>query len=203
MSDVRRATTPVKVVRVHGSGSGERPDDVVTEEPLEIRAAGPGEEPTNVVVTMRTPGHDFELAAGLLYTEGLIAGQHELATVQYCDPPDGQPQHFNVVTVCLKRAWDDRGRQRSFLATASCGVCGKASIDQVEVMCPPLADQEAVAGSLIQSLPDPAHLEWRGPRCENPWRAISAAALTSSRGITESASSHPICPTSQSVSNAY
>ena len=153
MSEVRRATTPVRVVRVRSGGMGERPDMVVTEEPLEIRGGGPGQDPTPVAVTMRTPGHDFELAAGFLYTEGLLDGRADVAAVKYCELPGDQEQHFNVVTVCLTRAWRIE-RPRSFLTTSSCGVCGKASIDQIEVSCAALPSLAPLPASLIGSLPD-------------------------------------------------
>ena len=153
MSDVRRATTGVEVIRVRAAETASRPDTVVTEEPMEIRAEGPGQDPVSVAVTMRTPGHDFELAVGFLYTEGLIAGHGEVAAVKYCELPDGQEQKFNIVTVSLTRPWDDRGRQRAFAATASCGTCGKASIDQVEVVCRPLPPDAPFSASLVGSLP--------------------------------------------------
>jgi FdhD protein len=153
VSEVRRATTSVRVVRVRPGGTGERPDTVVTEEPLEIRAAGPAQDPASVAVTMRTPGHDFELAAGFLYTEGLLDGRADVAAVKYCELPEDEEQQFNVVTVSLTRAW--RGaRERSFLTTSSCGVCGKSSIDQIEVSCATLPSLAPLPASLIASLPD-------------------------------------------------
>jgi FdhD protein len=153
LSQARHPTTSVRVIRVRPAGTGERPDTVVTEEPLEIRAAGTGQEPAGVAVTMRTPGHDFELAAGFLYTEGLIDGRPEVATIKYCELPEDQEQRFNVVTVWLTRLWAASG-QRAFPATSSCGVCGKSSIDQIEVTCAALPTMPAVPASLIRSLPD-------------------------------------------------
>lgn len=103
-------------------------DSLVGEEPLEIRV---GEHPLSV--TMRTPGHDLELAAGFLYTEGLIRGVDEIASVEYatnCKPQEAG----NIVQIELrgKSLHLDRA-QRNFFAASSCGICGKASIDSVRV----------------------------------------------------------------------
>ena len=69
---VRRNVTPVRVLTMRDGARGERADTLATEEPLEIRAQGPGQDASRVAVTMRTPGGDFELAAGFLFTEGLV-----------------------------------------------------------------------------------------------------------------------------------
>jgi formate dehydrogenase assembly factor FdhD len=94
-----RAVTDVRGVKVRPDGHVELPDRLVTEEPLEIRAAGPGQEPRAVAVTMRTPGHDFELAAGFLVTEGLIRPD-QIAGVGYCTTADPE-YRWNTVTVAL------------------------------------------------------------------------------------------------------
>lgn len=119
---------------------------------MEIRAGGPGQELRSVAVTMRTPGSDFELAAGFLYTEGLVRGMDEIASVAYCElPPD--EQNYNVVTVRLSRPFDHEVLGRNFYATSSCGVCGKASLDQVRVACAALPPGPVVRGSVVLSLP--------------------------------------------------
>src|SRR3954467_5295308 len=74
------------------------PDRLATEEPLEIRLHGPGEAPRPVAVTLRTPGHDFELAAGFLLSEGLVQSRDDIATLGYCIGPDNE-QQYNIVTV--------------------------------------------------------------------------------------------------------
>src|SRR4051812_22894587 len=105
-------------------------DRLATEEPLEIRLSWPGAEPRRVWVTMRTPGHDFELAAGWLVHEGLIsAPPHGIA---YCTDEELTPeQEFNVVTVSLDvppaRA---PGHRHAGSGSSACGVCGKDSVTE-------------------------------------------------------------------------
>jgi FdhD protein len=149
----RRAVTFVRVHAYDGERAHERPDKVVTEEPMEIRVHGPGQEPEALAVTMRTPGNDFELAVGFCATEGLLASSADLETVAYCLAGEGE-QEYNVVTVKLRRPVDLRGRERSFVANASCGLCGKTSLDQVEQQCGPVAPGPVVTRAVIATLPD-------------------------------------------------
>jgi FdhD protein len=153
VSDVRRTVTPTRMISVRPDRHLQVPDRLATEEPMEIRAAGPGQVPRAVAVTMRTPGHDFELAVGFLVTEGLVSGGGVVAAVRYCDLPGGEEQRFNIVTVGLTSGFDPGGYDRAFCATSSCGTCGKATLDQVEVWCPPLEDPVTVPGSLVPALP--------------------------------------------------
>ena len=81
---VRRPTSAVQVVAVDANGTRTRPDRLATEEPMEIRVHGPGEAPAPLAVTMRTPGNDFELAAGFVTTEGVVTDPEEIAAVAYC-----------------------------------------------------------------------------------------------------------------------
>jgi FdhD protein len=141
------------VIAVRHGARHHRPDDLATEEPMEIRAGGADQEPAAVAVTMRTPGHDFELAAGFLFTEGLVENGREIATVGYCELPEDE-QHYNVVTVRLTRPFDPGLTSRNFYATSSCGICGKASLDHVEVRCDALPTGPVVAASVIAGLPD-------------------------------------------------
>jgi FdhD protein len=150
---VRRNVTPVRVVAVHGDARSERADALATEEPLEIRAQGPGQEAQRVAVTMRTPGGDFELAAGFLFTEGLV-GAHEVRRVAYCDDLDDEEQRYNVVTVTLERPFDAERLSRNFYATSSCGVCGKASLDDITVRCDVVPPGFAVPADVLVGLPD-------------------------------------------------
>lgn len=143
------------MTRVRDGSASPVTDAVAVEEPLEIRVAGPDGVVTRVAVTMRTPGHDAELAVGFLHGEGLLAGRDELApgedgavTARAAADPD------QSVTVRLARAFDGSMLARNFYATSSCGVCGKAALDFVEVAAAPLADGPVVAAELLHGLPD-------------------------------------------------
>jgi FdhD protein len=129
----------------------ELPEHLAVEEPMEIRVAGPGQDAVPVAVTMRTPGHDFELAAGFLVTEGLIH-PGECVAVGYCEGLGADEGRYNTVTVSVARPWT-AGPPRPFAATASCGICGKASIEQVAVACAAVGDGDPVPASLIPLLP--------------------------------------------------
>jgi FdhD protein len=151
---VRGASVDAQVVRYGPAGARRRRDRLAGEEPLEIRVEGLGQPAVRVAVTMRTPGADFDLAAGFLFTEGLLDAPHEIAAIKYCTDVDRSEQEFNVVTVHLRRPFDPSSLQRNFYATSSCGVCGKASIDQIEVACAPLAPGPVVEPSLLLGLPE-------------------------------------------------
>ncbi|MGA8073645.1 MAG: formate dehydrogenase accessory sulfurtransferase FdhD [Candidatus Acidiferrales bacterium] len=123
-------------------------DSVAGEEPLEIRI---GDAP--LAVTMRTPGHDLELAAGFLFTEGLIQSREQLATLEAIT--DGsRASRGNVVVAQLANgvALDSEQTRRNFFANSSCGVCGKASIDSVRsrLLRPPNAAFRVAAETLCQ-----------------------------------------------------
>jgi FdhD protein len=149
---VRRATTPVRVRAIDADGAHERPDRLVTEEPMEIRLQGPDGEATSVAVTMRTPGSDFELAVGFLLTEGVLRSADDVASVAYCLEGDGT-QQYNVVTVRTHQPVDGDLAPRAFPVGSSCGVCGKASLDAVAVRCGPVASGPTVARSTLVALP--------------------------------------------------
>jgi FdhD protein len=114
-------------------------DEVVVEDPLEIRVDG-----APLVVTMRTPGHDEELALGFLYGEGLIDGPRRAG------PTDDFASNIVEVQGPLTR---DPG-QRRFYTTSSCGVCGKGALEEVAVYAPPVASGPQVERALLAALPD-------------------------------------------------
>jgi FdhD protein len=150
---LRRNTSNVHVVALNDGVRSERTDTLAAEEPLEIRVQAPGQEQQPVAVTMRTPGGDFELAVGFLFTEGLIA-PGDVSRVAYCDTLPGEDQHYNVVSVTLHRPFDMDRVKRNFYATSSCGVCGKAALDDIEVRCAPVADGPTVPAEVVLGLPD-------------------------------------------------
>ena len=98
---------------------------------MEIRAEGPGQEPEQISVTMRTPGNDFELAVGFLFTEGLVQKPDDVHTVKYCELVEGEEQKYNIVTVALSRGFDMALARRAMVTSSSCGICGTESIDQL------------------------------------------------------------------------
>jgi FdhD protein len=148
-----RHVTTTRIVAVRGSSLEFRGDRVVGEEPLEIRAAGPGQDPVAVAITMRTPGHEDELALGFLRTEGLIDGPEVIRTTT--GDPTAMNQPDDQVTVHLARAFDaSRVAERHFVATASCGICGKASLDEIAVRSEPIPEGPVITRSIVLALPD-------------------------------------------------
>jgi FdhD protein len=174
-----RLVTPTNVVAVRGDRRLELPDRLAAEEPMEIRVGGPGDEPSAVSVTMRTPGHDFELAAGFLYSEGVVAAGADIASVRYCDIPPDEEQRFNIVTVRLVRSVPLEGARRAFSVSASCGICGTATLDQLRRTCDPLPPGPTVAISTLLALP--AALR-RSQRLFDQTGGLHAAGLADAEG---------------------
>jgi FdhD protein len=134
MDRARRPGPTVRTrVREYGEGTERsREDRLATEEPLEIRMTWPGSPPQRVWVTMRTPGHDFELAAGFCCHEGMAAPS-SIHGIAYCTDVDLTPeQELNVVTVTLTEATDIGHRHTGLsVGSSACGVCGKDSVTAV------------------------------------------------------------------------
>lgn len=135
MDGRRRGQTRTRVRVVEAGHARVRQDVLATEEPLEIRLQAGGTT-RSVAVTMRTPGADFELAAGFLFSEGAISSRDDVDRLSYCvgnDACDGA-QQYNVVTVELRphAILDPFLLDRHFGITSACGICGKSSLDQVE-----------------------------------------------------------------------
>jgi FdhD protein len=151
-----RPTATRKSMIRHVGGDGQirpRSEVLATEEPFDIRINAEGQE-IKATVTMRTPGNDFELATGFLYAESVLNGRDELAAVRYCQPQ--AEQQYNVVTVDLRGAMPEMATlDRMFYSNSGCGVCGKASMDQLAVRgIPAQGVGPKVSPELILSLPE-------------------------------------------------
>jgi FdhD protein len=152
----RGSKTKVRVRAVEDGQARVRPDTLATEEPMEIRLVS-GDVRQTVAVTMRTPGADFELAAGFLYGEGIVSSPEDILKISYCVDSDlDAEQQYNIVNVELRdgRGYDLRSLERHFYTTSACGVCGKASLEQLELRgCPVIPPGPKVAAETIYSLP--------------------------------------------------
>lgn len=131
--------TRIRIKELTGAAARDRRDDLATEEPLEIRLTAPDGARRTVAITMRTPGHDFELAAGFLHGEGLV-GAGDIAAIAYCTDEDLPPEaRYNTVTVRLHVPIPDLpALDRHFLTSSACGVCGSASLDALHDRCRPV-----------------------------------------------------------------
>ncbi len=136
-----------RIIPVQAGANAPRTDDtVVVEQPLQIRV---GPEP--FVVTMRTPGHDEELAVGLVFSEGVVTDPDDIVSAKHCLATD-DGQRGNVVCVELEAglSLDTTRDRRNLISSSSCGLCGKVAIDQLFGDIEPLPDGWFVAESLLQ-----------------------------------------------------
>jgi FdhD protein len=145
----RGRTAKVLTHRFDGATLARRPDQLIVEEPLEIHLDG-----VLVSTTMRTPGHDFELAAGFCFTEGLLAGVH-VRQCKYCGTGSAVDSEFNVVTV------DTGGRAptptpRLTTTTSSCGMCGTTALDDLRERLHPLPPSPPIPLDVLAAVPDRA-----------------------------------------------
>jgi FdhD protein len=154
------ATPAVRNVKTLRHGARQAQDDLVpVEEPMEIRlrfGSENGREERSLAVTMRTPGQDFELAAGFLFTEGIVSSPNDIRIIRYCETVKAE-EKGNVVRVELapdvEVAWGKL--QRNFYVSSSCGVCGKSSIEAASRILSPLpAAEPLVTGEVLHSLPE-------------------------------------------------
>lgn len=145
------ATRPVSITRLDGARPAEACDDLLAaEEPLEIRVGG-----RSVAVVMRTPGHDRELAAGFLVTEGILHRREEVLDMVYCRADGGAPEE-NILDVLLApgAVVDLERLTRHVFTSSSCGICSKASIDAVRGQFPHIAAPLALTRAVIAALPE-------------------------------------------------
>ena len=157
-SEARPGRTVERAIERLGEGAPERTyDRIVTEEPLEIRLRAAGRTQT-LAVTMRTPGNDFELAAGFLFAEGIVHSPRDIVEIGYCVDPEIDPeQQYNIVNVDLAgEALPDAARfERHFTMNSSCGVCGRASLDALrDAGIQPIHDEVRVQREAIFRVPD-------------------------------------------------
>lgn len=146
----------------YNEGEWERvPDLLAAEEPMEIRLECGSEKERirqSVAVTMRTPGNDFELAIGFLFTEGIIHRYSDVLNVRHCTDGGKKEEQENIVQVSLRPDLDVelKSLSRNFYTTSSCGVCGKSSIDSIKTNCTVEPQDSAwqVDAETVLSLPD-------------------------------------------------
>ncbi|MGB1285609.1 MAG: formate dehydrogenase accessory sulfurtransferase FdhD [Aggregatilineales bacterium] len=152
------STTRTQVIRVRDGKvhSRQKRDDLATEEPLEIRLCTAHEQ-QQLVITMRTPGADFDLAAGFLVTEGIVQQHDDIVSISYCVDRDlDEAQRYNVVNVRLRgdNLPDLQHLKRNFMMSAACGVCGKSSLDALSQRgIPAISSNMQISPEVIYSLP--------------------------------------------------
>lgn len=142
------------VLRIGPDGARRTQDTLAAEEPLELRVDGKA-----LSVTMRTPGHDVELAHGFLLTEGVLGRADDVRAARYCDSVDEAGRNtYNVLDVELAPGVEppDASIERNFYTTSSCGVCGKASLDAVRLKTrfSPAADPVTLTPAVLSGMPD-------------------------------------------------
>jgi FdhD protein len=151
-------TVEVELTALDGARQSRKGDQVVAEEPLELRLVTNGATRT-LAVTMRTPGNDFELAAGFAYSEAIVRTRDEIAGITYClDPAIDPDQRYNIVNVELRggSTLPDLDRfERHFTMNSSCGVCGRAQLDSLrDLGVTPVYDEVRISTELLYALPE-------------------------------------------------
>jgi FdhD protein len=141
-------TTDAKILRIAiGKRQRNKADTLAIEEPLEIRVRG-----RSIAVTMRTPGHDAELAAGFLLSEGIIRQRDDVVNIAHCPAAEAPNNTLNVF-LSSSLAVDFQQLTRHVFATSSCGICGKASIASVHQHFPPVQADVRISSALLSQLP--------------------------------------------------
>ena len=141
----------VELLRVEGARAESVRDLVAHEEPLEIQLSG-----ASLAVVMRTPGHDLELVTGFLLTERIVASLAEVDSVRHCTEVAGPEAEDNVVRVTLRPGvrTDLERLRRNLFASSSCGVCGKATLEDALATAPPLDDPARIEAHVLIALPE-------------------------------------------------
>ncbi|MGI4750889.1 MAG: formate dehydrogenase accessory sulfurtransferase FdhD [Janthinobacterium lividum] len=153
----RASVTPLNIIKVDEHSSVNTEDFLAAEEPLEIRlgyGSAQNRVQKSISVTMRTPGNDFELAIGFLFTEGIIENNGQVASIKHCN---GLNENVVRVELIDDLELDMSKLERNFYTTSSCGVCGKSSIDAVKTVCrlpEVFSDKLRFSSEIIYRLPD-------------------------------------------------
>ena len=159
----RGSATSVPISGFHDGQAAPRFDDVAIEEPLQIRITIEGRT-KDVAITMRTPGNDFELAAGFLLSEGVIRSHRDITGISYCldDSVDAQ-QRYNIVTVELSNTISSalERLERHFTIGSACGVCGKAQLEALQMRVPAVESDATVSAETLLALPSRLQQEQR------------------------------------------
>lgn len=148
MDDTRAAS--IELTRIEHGTAARALDAVAREEPLEIRVEG-----RSIAVVMRTPGHDEELAAGFLLTEGVIKKPSDIFEISLCPSTSEGGNVADVLLAGVAVNWDSLTRH--VFASSSCGVCGKATLDAVFMNFPAVTSWARTSPALLQTLPDKLH----------------------------------------------
>jgi FdhD protein len=181
MSEIVRQ---VKVTRVGRVRASDNEDAAAVEEPLEVRLHG-----RPFAVIMRTPGADRELAAGFLFSEGVITSHEQIGAIEHCRHPD-HPEHHNIVDVYLledaARAVEEHlAERRRVLTTSSCGLCGRATIDSLRLRAEPLPRRLSIDANIAAELP--VRLRSRQSAFDHTGGLHAAGAFTTNGECTGSA----------------
>jgi FdhD protein len=155
-----QSTRQVKIQKVSALCVTDAEDALAVEEPMEIRLGFTQEGKRvsrSLSITMRTPGEDFDLAAGFLFSEGIIAGRDQIRMLRHCGRPVSETGLHNVVRVELtpEVEIDFKRLERHFYTSSSCGVCGKTSLEALETVgCPtPIQDNITIPPHIVHRLP--------------------------------------------------
>jgi FdhD protein len=146
-----------EILALEGTTRERRHDELATEEPLELRL-GAGDEVATLAITMRTPGNDFELAAGFAHGEAIVSSPEQIRELSYCvDPAVDPEQRYNIVTIQLASATlpDLHRLERHFAIGSACGICGRAQLTALrDSGVEPIEDDARVSADTIYRLPD-------------------------------------------------
>jgi FdhD protein len=148
----------VRVEAIRGNAREPRMDDVAAEEPLEVRLRhGRDRRETTLGILMRTPGHDEELAAGLLLSEGIVRRREDLRGFQFGRDRDGHPDpNLLIAELDASVPFEPAAHARATVQTSACGVCGRASLDTLFARRPPTIDRHGpvIHDEVLRGLPD-------------------------------------------------